>query len=175
LNPSSKTASNLAALYMYMERYKDAVALSEKAAEAAVRDAPTEYRIWGNLGDAYWLAGAAPDRAKSAYERAIKIAEGIRDDKDESADLSSILAEYYAKLGEKDLAVERIESALRTDPESGSVRFQAGLVYAVLKQNARAIKELQVALVRGIAPDSIQHAPELKGLRESGALSSIPK
>jgi len=175
LNPTPKTESNLATLYMLMGRYKDAVPLLEKAAEKARQDAPTEYRIWGNLGDAYWLAGEPADKTQRTYRHAVKIAEDRRAGRDESADLDGILAEYYAKLGEKPLAVERIESALRTDPQSASVRYQAGLVYAVLKDDDRARRELERALLRGFAPDQIQHAPELKKLRESGALSGMLK
>ena len=175
LNPSAKAASNLATVYMFLGRSKEAVALCEGATEKALRDAPKEYRIWGNLGDAYWLNGAPPDRTKSAYQMAVDIAEGLRGGHDENADLNGILAEYYAKLGEKELAVGRIESALSADPQSGSVRYQAGLVYAVLKQDTRAITELELALVRGIPPGQIQHAPEFKKLRESGALSNILK
>jgi tetratricopeptide (TPR) repeat protein/tRNA A-37 threonylcarbamoyl transferase component Bud32 len=175
LNPKAKTASNLGALYTFVGRYPDAVTILEKAVVLAEREAPNDYKIWGNLGDAYWLSGAPPDKASSAFRHAVEIAERLRAGKPEDADLSSVLAEYYAKLGARDQAVERIEAALSTDPKSASVHYQAGLVYAMLGEDDRARREVAEALARGIAPDQIQHAPELKPLRESGSLLSVQK
>ena len=173
LNPKAKTASNLGTLYLLVGRYRDAVPILEKAAELAAKEAPNDYKIWGNLGDAYWLSGAPADKATAAYRHAVEIAEGLRERAPKDADLGSILAEYYAKLGEKDRAVERIEFSLGAAPESAAVRYQAGLVYAILNQDDRALTEFKGALTLGLAHDQIEHAPELKKLRESGALARI--
>ena len=173
LNPMARTASNLGALYIFEQRYREAVPILETAASLGEQEVPTEYRIWGNLGDTYSLAGAPVDKAKSAYGRAVAIAESLRKDRGDSADLSSVFAEYYAKLGKSDRAVERIEFSLKAAPEDASVHYQAGLVYAILDQSERAIRELKESRVRGMATEQIAHAPELKKLRENGALARI--
>ncbi len=173
LNPKAKTASNLGTLYMFEQRYRDAVPILEKAAELAPRDAPKEYRIWGNLGDAYWLAGAPVEKSAAAYRHAIEIAEKLRTGSPNPVDIDSVLAEYYAKIGERDRAVERIESALQSAPSSASVRYQAGLVYATLNKDDRALEELKEALTRGFAVDQIKGAPEFKKLRDNPAFAGI--
>jgi serine/threonine-protein kinase len=175
LNWTPRAASNLATLYMFMGRYRDAVPILEKAAEVAAREVPNEYKIWGNLGDAYWLDGAPAEKKQLAYRHAVKIVEGLRANKPDDAILSSGLAEYYAKLGENGRAVETIESALKSEPKSATVRYQAGLVYSMLGEDDRARQEIKEALARGIAPDQIQHAPEFNRLREKGPLLNVQK
>jgi serine/threonine-protein kinase len=61
LNPTARAASNLGTLYMLGGRYQEAVPILEQAADLAPKEVPNEYRIWGNLGDAYWLSGAPED------------------------------------------------------------------------------------------------------------------
>jgi tetratricopeptide (TPR) repeat protein len=60
LNPTAVGFANLAALYMMERRYAEAVPAARKGAELAPVDSPAAYRVWGNLGDAYWLAGGRP-------------------------------------------------------------------------------------------------------------------
>jgi serine/threonine-protein kinase len=175
LNPKAKTASNLGSLYLLMERYGDAVPILEQATALGAKETPNDYKIWGNLGDAYWLTAAPTDKAGAAYRHAIEIAEGLRERTPNDADLSSVLAEYYAKLGEKDRAVERIAFALGAAPEDAAVHYQAGLVNAMLNDDERAVSEIKDALRRGFAADQIQRAPELKKIRDKGALARVVK
>jgi len=174
INPTPPGWSNLGVFYMLQGQYDAAVPPLEKAAAATPDTAPNSYLIWGNLGDAYWLSGAPPDKAKSAFQKAIALVEAEAAGKPLSAEFASVTAEYYAKLADHDRARERIESALDTDPKSGSVRYQAGIVYAMLGDEARALEELKVAMSRGISAEQLGKAPELKKMRESGRLSQIP-
>ena len=174
INPSPQGWSNLGVFYTLQGRYDAAVPPLEKAAAETADTAPNSYLIWGNLGDAYSLSGAPPERARAAFQKAIALVEGAAAGQPLSADLASVTAEYYAKIGDHGRARERIESALTSDPKSSSVRYQAGIVYAMLGDEPRALKELETALARGISAEQLKRAPELKTLRESGRLSQIP-
>ena len=65
LRPAANVYNNLGALLMFEKRYADAVPIMEKAAALAPVELPLGFRLWGNLGDAYWLAKQDPqERAR---------------------------------------------------------------------------------------------------------------
>jgi eukaryotic-like serine/threonine-protein kinase len=166
LNPTAAAYTNLAALYMIQRRYPDAVKAAERAAALATQQMPREYLIWGNLGDAYWLARADPGKAEEAWRKAAKIAreEGAR--VSNNALHLSYLAKFEAKLGDAPGAVQHAEEACRLGPNNGNVRYQAGLAYAVLGQTEPALRELAAALDQKFPVEEVQNAPELAALRK---------
>jgi serine/threonine-protein kinase len=167
LRPLARTYVNLGALLMFQGRYPDAVTAMEKAAEIGVREAPGEYRIWGNLGDAYWLAKLPPEKARGAWRRAVEIAEPQLTGKPGDAELLSLLAKYHAKLGDRAKASERIAAALSLAPSSAMVHYQAGLVFALLGDRTRALAELTVAVNLKYSIEEIRQAPELVPLHQT--------
>ena len=166
LRPLARTYSNLGTLLMLQGRYADAVPAMEKAAEIGSRETPREYRIWGNLGDAYWLAKSPPEKAQAAWRRALEIAESQLTATAGDAELLSFLAKYHAKLGDRPKSLERIAAAIRLAPSSATVRYQAGLVYALLGENDRALTELAAAVNLKYSVEEIGQAPELMPLRQ---------
>ena len=60
---------------MFEKRYADAVPIMEQAAPRAPSELPNSFRLWGNLGDAYWLAKQDPQRAREAWLRAAGMVE----------------------------------------------------------------------------------------------------
>jgi serine/threonine-protein kinase len=171
LNPTSRAASNLGTLYMFEKRYTEAVPLLEQAVEAAPRDFPNDYRIWGNLGDAYWLARGPDDKRTGAYRKAIDIATRVR--ASDPAGIDAALALYFAKLGEKEHARQSIALAVKSAPENAAIRFEAGEAYAILGDDEPALQELKEALLRGYAVDEVKRAPELEKLRDTGKLETV--
>jgi serine/threonine-protein kinase len=164
LTPTANGWSNLGTLYMLRQQYDKAVPVLENAIALVPPSGPNAFLVWGNLGDAYWLSGAPPDKARGAYLRAIELAETTAAGHG-SAELNSYLAGYYAKVGDQASARERIKSALEGSPESAPVHYEAGLVFAMLGDEQQALKELQVALDLGMSGDRLRTAPELKRLR----------
>ena len=163
LRPTAVAYSNLGAMLMLAGRYPEALEIMLKAEQLSA-EAPNSYRLWGNLGDAYWLAGAGAGKARQAWQRAAEIAERQVGDPPNS-DVLSRLAKYYAKLENAGEASARIAAALKQSPANGTVHFQAGLVFALLGENDRAFAELQDAASRGYPLAEIRVAPELKQLR----------
>ncbi len=173
LNPTTRAVSNLGTLYMLEGRFAEAVPIMEQAAELAPKEFPKDYQIWGNLGDAYWLAGSADDKRKSAYRKAIETAQKLRATDPHPAPIDAALGEYFAKLGDRKQAEERMALARQAAPENAAVHYEAGKAYAVLGDDDRSLQELKEALTHGYAADEIKRAPELKKLREAGKLQSV--
>jgi len=164
LNPTAVGQSNLAVLYIYQKRYKEAVPAAEKAADLAGREGSVEYRIWGNLGDAYWLAQAGEDRAHAAWRKAADMARTRLGQQGGNATVISQLAGFESKLGETKQALEHIEQAVRLEPSNGEIRFRAAQVFTRLDRKERAIDELARALANKFPAEEIRQAPELNPL-----------
>jgi serine/threonine-protein kinase len=165
LNPTATALANLGFLYMQQRRYDEAVQAMEQASDLAVVQAPAEFLIWGNLGDAYWLAQTNPEKAKQAWRRAAAIARGQILGTATDAERLSYLAKFEAKAGDLGPALQHIEEALKYGAQNGTVRFQAAIVYTLLDQKQRAFTELAAAVKRNYPIDEIQQAPELATLR----------
>jgi tetratricopeptide (TPR) repeat protein/tRNA A-37 threonylcarbamoyl transferase component Bud32 len=165
LRPAASVYNNLGAILMFEKRYADAVPVMEKAAALAPSELPVSFRLWGNLGDAYWLAKEDAQRARTAWLRAALMVEQQLIGTAGDAERLSLLANYRAKAGQREAAVGRIESALAYAPDSATVRYQAALTFATLGQKDRALDELTLALGQGYSVSEIRAAPELEPLR----------
>ena len=173
LNPTARAASNLGTLYMLERRYAAAVPIMEQAADLAVKEYPNEYRIWGNLGDAYWLSAAAPEKRIAAYRKAVEIAQRVRANEPHPAEIDAALAIYFAKLGEAAHARESAALAVKGGTENAAVRFQAAEALALVGDNDAALQELKEALVLGYSVEEVKRSPELEKLREAGRLDAV--
>jgi tetratricopeptide (TPR) repeat protein len=166
LNPTSVGYANLAALYMVQRRYQEAVPAAKLAAEHATRDSPNEYRIWGNLGDAYWLAGLPQAQAVEAWTKAASLARAQLARTPSDMRVLATLAKYEAKLGQKADAVRDIQDAVRRDPASAAVRFQAAQTLALAGRPDDALNEIAKALELKFPVTELREAPELEPLRK---------
>jgi serine/threonine protein kinase/tetratricopeptide (TPR) repeat protein len=173
LRQATLTYSNLGALYMLQGRYREAVPVMEQAVQLAAQERPNEYRIWGNLGDAYRYSHAPGDKSAAAYRHAIELAEAQLRNSASDASHLSLLANYHAKLGEKSMAEERIETAIRYSPTDGPVRFRASIVYTLLGAIDRALDELAAAISFGYSVEEIRLAPELAVLKSHPRYNSL--
>jgi eukaryotic-like serine/threonine-protein kinase len=165
LRPVSGVYNNLGALLMFEKRYAEAVPIMEKAAELAITERATSFRLWGNLGDAYWLAKQEPQKARAAWLRAAETVEQQLTGTAGDAERLSLLANYRAKAGKGDEATRRIESAITYAPGSATVRYQAALTYSILGEKDRALNELKLAIEHGYSRNEVRVAPELEPLR----------
>jgi serine/threonine-protein kinase len=173
LRPAASVYNNLGALFMFEKRYADAVPMMEKATELAPTEMANSFRVWGNLGDAYWLAKLDLQKARDAWLHAAQMVEQQLVGSEADAENLSLLAKYRAKLGERREAIRRIENAIQYAPGSAVVRYQAGLTYSLLGEKERAIAELRLAVARGYSASEIQAAPESQPLRTDPLFASL--
>jgi tetratricopeptide (TPR) repeat protein/tRNA A-37 threonylcarbamoyl transferase component Bud32 len=165
LNPTSIGYSNLAALYMLQRRYTEAVPMAKLAAERAPRDSPNEYRIWGNLGDAYWLARMPQPQAVEAWTKAAALARAQLARTPADMRILATLAKFEAKIGQNADAIRDAGDAVRRDPANAAIRFQAALALALAGRHNEALDELAKALELKLPVSEIREAPELEPLR----------
>ena len=117
-----QAVSNLATVYFFEGRYSEAMPLLESLTAGNVRD----YRIWGNLGDAYrWTSGDS-DKAASAYGHAISLDEDVLKVNARDPEALVNLGLYKAKLGDTKQAEEACRQALALAPDDGKVILGAG-------------------------------------------------
>ena len=119
--------------------------------------------------DHLWLTLVRLDRREQADEVAVqgsdaataRLAEVPTD-----LDAQLHLALLQARLGAHDRAREAARAAREAAPKDGFVAFHAGLVAAVLGDEAEAVRHLQRALDRGyFVASEIAHNPQFDGLR----------
>ncbi|MBI3280743.1 MAG: protein kinase [Acidobacteria bacterium] len=166
--PSYPAYSNLAGVYYNAGDYLNAAAAYEKALQINDRD----YRPWGGLASAYTAAGM-PEKARAALERAARILEVETARNPNDAVIQGYLASYYAKLGNRDKAVTRIESALALAPTDQRALYMAALTYEELGDRGAALKWLKAALDAGFSRESARRDPDFRKLREDPAFRSL--
>lgn len=128
------------------------------------REAEREYRILGNLGEAYRMAGNQA-KAALAYRRAIAMAEQQLNGTTADGPRHASLGLYYAGVGEPGQAREQANRAIELQPASSEIRYLAAAEFAMNGEKGRALAELRQALERGYPLDVIRSAPLLSPLR----------
>ncbi len=102
--PNARTYSTLGVAYYYQRRYAEA----EAALKSGVALDPGIYSLWGNLGTVYRHLPGSEQKAREAFEKAIGLAEKRLDVLKTDDNTRANLAEYWAKLGNKDKAMAEI-------------------------------------------------------------------
>ncbi len=163
IQPEPSLYANLGTLYFAQGLYTQAVTALEKAIE--VGGGSNEYRLWGNLGDAYRWAPDRTPQAEEAYLRAIQL---LQEKLTATPDvgLQTRLALYLAKRGDLDQALAQISAI--TDPPSDDVSswFRLAIVREICGQRADALAALRTALQAGYSISEVQRDPELLKLRQ---------
>jgi serine/threonine-protein kinase len=161
IRPDANVYSNLGTLFYFDGRYREAAEAFAKAVELR----PNRYLFWANLGDAYrWIPGAKT-QAEESFARAIDLLRERLDAAPRDSSLRAALAEYLAKAGERDAAVEEL-AALDGLPEKSADDWFAILKAAeIAGERQRALEAAAEVLARGYSPDEIQSEPELLELR----------
>jgi serine/threonine-protein kinase len=171
IDPTAGRYSNLGTEYFFDGRYSESVPLMEKAVEME----PQNSMFWGNLGDSYRWAPGSTNRADAAYRRAIGLADQQLAMNPNDAEHRASLAEYAAKLQDRNRAMEEIARARRLAPNNPSVLVKSARVYEILRLRDRAIAALQTALESGYSMEEVRHDPEFNKLREDSRFERITK
>ena len=158
--PTAANYSSLGSALMLAGKYNDAVDMNKKALDLNSDD----YQSWGNLAGAYQWGGSR-DKAKSAYDKAIALAEAERSKTPDNSPLLVALAGYYASIGNADRSIPLIRKALARSPEDPFIAYRAGEAYELLGQRDKAIPLIAQALAQGYDASEFERSPELASLR----------
>ena len=170
-HPTASALSNLATRRFFQERYAEAARRFEEAAKLAKRD----YRIWRNLGAAYFWAPGERGRATAAYQTAADLGEQERRLDQRNAPLLADLADCLALLGESKRARALLAEALKLEPGNNDVTHMAAGIYETLGDRDAALRCLDTALKAGYSRDQIEQDPFLAGLRADPRYAELGK
>ncbi|MGA8593685.1 MAG: protein kinase [Bryobacteraceae bacterium] len=152
---------NLGTTLQVQGKYKQAAEMFRHAAALS----PDSYEVWGNLGSAYLWNGQKAE-ARTAFEKAIALAEKERKTRPGDADLVANLALYYADLGDRQRSLPLIREALALAPSRSDIVYDAGEASELLGRRKEALEYIANALELGFSPEYIKVSPELAALRK---------
>ena len=131
------------------------------------------YLTWGNLGDAYYWTPGERDKAASAYEKAVALAQAALRVNPHDAAVMTDLADYYSMQGRREDALRFLGRALALNPNEPELMFKAAEVYEQVGDRSRSIDWLQKALASGYSPTIVRDTPVLDNLRSDPRVKTL--
>jgi len=83
-----------------------------------------------------------------------------------NADVHTLVAEYFAMLGDKSQALDHLQIALRLRPGDPETAYSAAKVYNLLGDRQEALNWLEKSVKSGYSPAEIKNTVELDALRK---------
>ena len=160
IKPNYPALTNLGTLRYEQRRYADAAGLYRRAAQLDDSD----YRTWGNLGDALAALPEGATQARASYDRAARMAQEYIDIKPSDAHAIAVLAWYRANLGQEREARQLIARAEALNLEPGEVAFWAAQSLAQLGDAEGARAWMKRARDGGVNADRLTASPVLRPL-----------
>ena len=160
IRPTYMAYSNLGTAYSRVNRYPESVDAYRKALEIDDSDS----LAWGNLAFVYSWMNGMDSQAVETFEHAIELAEAARKQNPRDFYVYSDLALYYAKTGQPELAVQRLETAITLAPDSGEIQAAAAEAYELIGQRDKAVDLALKSFELGIPKLHFQQSPDLAGL-----------
>jgi serine/threonine-protein kinase len=171
--PSLSGYNDLGTWYYYAKQFGKAAEKYKRATELA----PSNYKGWGNLADAYRWDPSQADKAPGAFHTAITLLEKEIAARPDSPRLHAQMAAYYVSIrspeprgalteSDRRQALEEIGKALSLAPGQAAVQFFAALVYEQVDERAKALAAIKQMLTSG--PDMmfyVARAPAFERLR----------
>lgn len=171
ISPTGSAYSNLATAHFYLKHFAKAAQIGEEAARLDSRN----YKVWGNLADAYYWTPGKRAQAMGTYEKAISLAREDLEVNPDDADVLGFSATYYAMLGEKGPALHNAQRALKLGPGDPEVLFNVALVYLQLEQIARALDWLEKSMAAGYSPTTVENTPNFDALQGNPRFQALLK
>jgi serine/threonine-protein kinase len=130
---------NLGTIYFFEKYYRQAADMYENGIALGQND----YVIWGNLGDAYRNLPEFKDKARAAYQTAIRLVNEQLRINPRDALLHSCLAVYYAMAGQATSSLAETSRAKELSANDVTVLLNAALVYELADKRGQALSVLK--------------------------------
>ena len=162
IKPTRDAYSNTGTMYFYLGEFERAIDRYVNAANLA----PNDYRMWGNLGDAYHFQGAQEQVAEVAYRRAIGLGEAHLEVNPEDSMVISDIALYHSRIGNVEKARELDEKANSRGPGIMYVHYNSALIHVQFGEVDEALAALGRAVELSYERELLRVDPALKGLQD---------
>ena len=169
IRPTAAAYSNLGNSYFYSKRFAEAVEPYQKAVKLDEND----YRLWRNLGDAYYWAPGRRAQAPDAYRQAIALADEDLKVNPRDTQALGMLAISSAMIGQRAHALAALAKGLKAGPRDPDLLLAAALVHNSLGRNAETLKWLEKAHAAGISVTKIQDTPDFDHLHRDPRFRSL--
>src|SRR6185295_2714264 len=162
IKADARVYTNLGTAYFFQGLYPQARDAFEKAVELG----PNDYQAWGNLGDGYrWTPGNGK-KADEAYRTAIHLLEEELKKAPESPTLHSLFANYRAKRGDREGALQELRRFDKLESQDADSLFNATRAAEIAGARDLALVYLRQALAASFSLEEIRKEPELIALRK---------
>ena len=165
--PGGRTYSTLGVTLYYQRRYAEAAA----ALQSAVSLDPGVYLIWGNLGTVLRHLPGQEQKATAAFAKAIELGGKVLQAKPADRNTWANMAEYHAKLGQREQALREIQQIPVADRNAYPDRLV--LAYELIGERRRAIEMLLSLPANATGWNYIRRDPDLDALWADPALESL--
>jgi eukaryotic-like serine/threonine-protein kinase len=145
VRPNAVAYSNLATVQFYRGDYVGAARSFEKVVALDDQD----YEWWRNLAAAYYHGPGERHRARTAYQRALTLAERRRALTPKDPAVLTALADCHAQLDQPSAARELSDAALAVAPHDVNVLFQVGALRVQLGERRSGLRLIAEALEKG--------------------------
>ena len=163
LRPSFTAYGNLGAVYFYLRRYSD----SAESVRQALKIDAQDWLNWGNLGDALFQIPEKRSEAKSAYQKAVELAEVRLKVNPRDAFTLAFTADYYAMLDQEGQARASLARALDVAPRDSEVLFRAAIVYNHFGDTGNTLNFLGQSVAAGYSRTVIRDTPDFERLKNN--------
>ena len=162
------TASNLATLYYYLGRMREAVQLYRKALSQMEGKA----MLHANLADALWQSADRANAAKS-YTEALRLIQQQQQAGAVDAQLLAIAAHAALRTGDRVRAEQDLQQALTLEPANPEVQFRAAVIALQRGERQQALQYLQQAQQQGYPAKLLAVDPDLANLATEPAFLAL--
>jgi serine/threonine-protein kinase len=160
IRPNEKAYSNLGTQYFFQRRYGDSMEMYEEA----VNLDRSNFLIWGNLADAYRYTPGYSEKAKEAYENAIRLAKIKLAGSPDDVYTRSFLAFYYSVLRDHENALAEMSKVREYAPNDVRVLLKFVQVFELCNDRDKAFQALDEYIEGGGSIDEVNIDPDLSGL-----------
>jgi tetratricopeptide (TPR) repeat protein len=124
------------------------------------------------LADAYHYSG---DRAaaRSAYEKAIGLANKQLEVNPKDAEANGDVADFYAMLGDRKHALAFLDQSLRWGQGDKDILFNAATVYQDLGESDMALEWLKKSLDAGVSVATVLETPLFDSLKDDARFLAL--
>ncbi len=161
LQPSYEAYTNLGDTYFLERKFPEAIGAFEEAVALGDR----QIQAHGNLARAYYWYPPQHGKAREELKKAIQLAESDLSVNPNDADVHTLVAEYFAMLGDRSRALEHLRAAQGQRPGDAETAYYAAKVYNLIGDRAQALNWLEKGVKLGYSAAEINNAVELDSLR----------